>query len=85
MMVLIHIDWAGTEKELKELDEKYKKNAEKTEGVEYGGRLVPWNKKYHFTYVLKMDNISQLYAFGQNWDFKRDYGKMTHGEYEIYS
>jgi hypothetical protein len=35
--------------------------------------------------VLKMDNISQLYAFGQNWDFKRDYGKMTHGEYDIYS
>ena len=84
MMVLIHIDWGGTEAQLKELDEAYKKNAEKTEGVTYKGRLVPWNKKYHFTYVLKMDNISMLYAFGQNWDRTRDYSQMTHGEYEIY-
>jgi len=38
------------------------------EGVEYGGWIVPWNKKYLFTYVMKLDNVSRLYAFGQLWD-----------------
>ena len=85
MMVLLHIDWAGTPEELKELDEAYKKACEKTEGVDYKGRLVPWNAKYHFTYFLEMDDIRGLYNMNQNMVFDRDYVMMTHGEYEIYS
>ena len=83
--MLIHMDWAGTADELKEIDEAYKKACEKTEGVEYKGRLIPWNAKYHYTHVFKMDDIRGLYNMMQNWDRTRDYGKMTHGEYEFYS
>ena len=63
----------------------YKKACEKTEGVDYKGRLVPWNAKYHFTYFLEMDDIRGLYNMNQNMVFDRDYVMMTHGEYEIYS
>ena len=85
MMVLLHIDWAGTAEELKELDEAYKKACEKTEGVKYVGRLVPWNAKYHFTYFFEMEDVRGMYNMNQNFEMDRDYGKTTHGEYEIYS
>ena len=83
----MHIDWNGTEKQLKEYDESYEKTAEKTEGIKFVGRLVPWNKKYHFTYVLKCDDITRFHKFGQNWfaEYARDYGTVSHGEYEFYS
>jgi len=53
---------------------------DQTRFLEYGGWIVPWNKKNLFTYVMKLDHVSRLYAFGQLWDLKRDYGKMTHME-----
>ena len=44
MMALIHIDWGGTQEELKTFDEAYKKAAETTEGVKFVGRMIPWSK-----------------------------------------
>ena len=55
MLALIHIDWGGTPEQLKAFDKAYEKAAEKTEGVKFVGRMVPWSQKFHFTMVLKMD------------------------------
>ena len=100
MMILIHIDWAGTEEQLKELDKGYKIAAEETEGIDFKGRLTPWNKKYHYTYVLKADDITKFHKFGEYFFLEntrdrslmtrvsentRDRSLMTHGEYEFYS
>ena len=86
MMILIHIDWAGTEDQLKALDEVYKKAAEKTDGCEYKARLTPWNKKYHYTYVMTADDITKFHKFGEAFFamHTRDRSLMTHGEYEFY-
>ncbi len=85
MMVLIHVDWAGTMDELKELDKDYKESAEKTEGVEFKGRLIPMNKKYHFTYFAKAKGLASVQKWMENWPGDRDYSKMTHGEWEFYA
>ena len=85
MMVLMHFDWAGTMKGLEDLTEQWKKHAEKTKGVEFKGRLAPWNKKYHWTMILKMDNVACLHEWQSTWSIDRDYGKMSHGVWDFYS
>ena len=63
MMVLVHFDWGGTLEQLKDFDEEYKKTAEKTDGVKFAGRMIPMSKKYHFTMVLKMENMKRQSPF----------------------
>ena len=84
MMILMHYDWAGTIEELDKLCEIWKKHAEKTDGVEWKGRLVPWNKKYHFTNVMVVDDITRLYAYQSTMESNRDYSKLTHAIYDFY-
>jgi hypothetical protein len=85
MIILFHIDWYGTAERLKKRDEAQKKASEKTEGSKYLGRYVPWNKKYHWTYMIKVDDISNWMKTMQNLEWERDYKEMDHGEIEIYS
>ena len=84
-MALIHIDWGGTEEQLKKYDEAFKKTAEKTEGVKFTGRLTPWNKKYNYTMVLMMDNIAKFHEFRKNFVDRSAAKPVSHGEYEFYS
>ena len=84
MMVLMNLDWYGTVEGLEELTELWKKQAEKTEGVEFKARLSPWNKKYHWTMVLKVDNIACYHDFMSTWDYDRDFSVLTHGVVDIY-
>jgi len=80
----MHYDWSGTIKELEGLCEEWKKHAEKTKGVEWKGRLAPWNKKYHWTNVMLVDNIACLHDYQSTMDSKRDYSKLTHGVWDFY-
>ncbi|MBA7661058.1 hypothetical protein ES703_69070 [subsurface metagenome] len=85
MLVLSHIDWNGTNERLLEYDEAEKKACEKTEGAEYLGRFMPWNKKYHWTSITKVKDISTFQAMMQNLEWDRDYKEITHGEAEFYA
>ena len=84
MIVLWHMDWYGTAERLKERDEAQKKASDKTEGSKYLGRFVPWNKKFHFTYMHQVKHLVTWQATLQNLEWKRDYKEITHGEMEIY-
>ena len=81
----MHFDYYGTAEELEELTKQWKKQAEKTKGVKYIARLAPWNKKFHWTIFLEMDNVACLHDFTSTWDYERDYSKDTHGVWEIYN
>jgi hypothetical protein len=83
-MVLINVDFYGSDEELEKLDKAYKKMAEKTEGVEYKGRLVPMQTKWHFTYVFKAENMKAWAAGNENFKYDRDRKVMSHGAVEFY-
>ena len=85
MIVLFHVDWYGTAERLKERDEAQKKASEKTPDSKFLGRFVPWNKKYHWTYITKVKDMSAWMATMQNLEWTRDYKEMDHGEMEFYS
>jgi len=84
MLVLAHLDWNGTDERLKELDEAWMKACEKTEGAEYLGRHMPWNKKFHWTNVFKIKDISTWDAVRKNLKWNRNYNEVTHGAMEVY-
>jgi hypothetical protein len=87
MMWLMHFDWGGNEKQLKEFDDLWKKIDKKLAGVKVLGRMSPWNKKYHFTIFTEIDDISKVMEFNEHWskEYNRDYGVLTHVIYEFYS
>ena len=78
------MDWDGTDERLKARDEAYKKASEKTEGAKLLGRYMPWNKKYHWTYIVKVKDLPTYAAMMQNFEWERDYKEITHGEVEFY-
>ena len=79
------MDWDGTDERLKAHNEAWKKACEKTEGAKYLGRYMPWNKKYHWTYVTKVKDLSTWLETTQNFEWERDYKEITHHEIEFYS
>ena len=83
MMVLIDVDFWGTEDELKILDKAYKNMAKKTDGVEYLGRHTP-NSKWHYTYFFKADNLAAWAGGNSNFDYKRDKKLFSHGAMQYY-
>jgi len=85
MLILLHIDWFGPAEELQESDESIKKACTETDGVKYKGRFTPNQKKYHWTYLFKAENLA---SWEKAWDkmseSPRDYKKMPYGELEYY-
>ena len=84
MLVLYHMDWGGTDERLKARDEDWKKACEKTEGAEYLGRYVPWNKSYHWTYVTNVKDIQTWREATQKSEWKRDPKEIINSELEFY-
>ena len=85
MMVLVHFDWAGTQEELEKYTAAVKKAYDSTPGTKFLGRLIPWNKKYHYTHFMEVKDLPTMQEAGRKVDYKRDYKVMTHGEYDIFS
>jgi hypothetical protein len=83
-MVLINVDFYGSDEELEKLDKAYKKMAEKTEGVEFKARLVPMQTKWHYTYVFKAESMKAWAAGFENFKYDRDRKVMSHGTVEFY-
>jgi len=85
MLVLLHVDWFGPTEELRQGDEAIKKVCTETDGVEYKGRYTPNQKKYHWTYLFKADNLARWEeAWSKIVECPRDYKKLPHGELEYY-
>ena len=89
VLILWHFDWNGTAERLREYDEVHKKMAEKTEGVEFLGRYVPWNNRYQWTYIVKSKDRKTWQEMGKNFEWDSEsMGKLaieeTCGEYELY-
>jgi hypothetical protein len=86
LIILFHYDWSGTAEGLKDLDEVWKKIAEKTEGGKFMGRYGPWNKKYHWTNMLKVKDMNTWSKMDKVFEteFKRDYKALTHLVLDIY-
>ena len=78
MMVLVNWDFIGSDEELKEGDKTFKKMADMSKGVEYLGRYIPSNIKWHFTYFFKCES-PEAWATRKRPDWKRDRSKWTHG------
>ncbi len=79
------MDWGGTDERLKARDENWKKACEKTEGAEYLGRYVPWNKRYHWTYVTNVTDIQTWREATQKSEWKREPNEIINSELEFYS
>ena len=84
MLVLFHMDWGGTDERLKARDEDWKNACEKTEGAEYLGRYVPWNKSYNWTYVTNVKDIQTWREATQKSEWKREPKEIINSELEFY-
>jgi hypothetical protein len=85
MLILLHIDWFGSAEELQESDNSLRKACDEIDGVKYKGRFTPNQKKYHWTYLFKAENLASWEkAWEKMSESPRDYNKLTHGELEYY-
>ena len=82
--ILQHFDWYGSIDDLKELDKKFKKLRDGSEGVEFLGRFSPQNKKYHWTFVFKAKDFKTWTNMTPQDFYKRDFKELTHAVYEYY-
>ena len=85
MMVLINVDFFGSDEELEELTKAYEVVGEKTEGVKFLGRFVPGQTKWHYTFFFKAKDMATWASGLGNFKYKRDKSKFTHGAVEFYS
>lgn len=87
MYILEHFDWFGSIEELAKMDRKYKEMFDGSKGIEFLGRHVPGNKKYHWTYFYKAKDFATWVTEFSEADFswyKRDIKVHTHAEMEYY-
>ncbi len=84
MMVLINVDFFGSDKDVEELTKAYEAVGKKTEGVEFLGRFVPNTTKWHFTFFFKSKDLATWASASGNFEYKRDKSKFTHGAVEYY-
>jgi len=75
MIVLQYFDWFGPPEELEELEEKVKAACAELDGVEYKGRYLPHNRKYHYVRIIKTDKYPPGLAGKMP---PRDRKKLTH-------
>ena len=83
-MVLINIDFWGTDDELKKHDKALTDAIEKTEGVEYLGRYSPEATKWHWTYFCKAESLTVWDNMLKNYQYKRDKKLLSHDSTEFY-
>ena len=84
MYILSYFDWFGPIEELEDLDKKFKKHFNGSEGVEWLGRFGPQNKKFHWTYFFKAKDFNAWVNRKPVEGFKRDYNVLTHNIVEYF-
>ena len=84
MMVLINTEFWGSDEELKMLDKAIKDAVEKTVGVEYLGRFMPEQTRWHYTYFYKAEGLTAWDNFLKNFEYKRDRKILAHDTTEYY-
>ena len=87
MYVLNHFDWFGPIEELDEIEKKLKKFYDGKDGVEFLGRFVPLNQKFHWTRFFKVKDFNTWVnrKIPSPPVYKRDYKVMTHAVVEFYT
>ncbi len=84
LMVLINIDFWGSDEELKIFENALTNAVTKTQGAEYLGRYGPESQKWHYTYFCKADSLTVWDAVLKKVDYKRDKKLMSHESVEFY-
>jgi len=83
-MVLINTEFWGSDEELNKLDNAIKDAVEKTVGVEYLGRFMPEQTRWHYTYFYKAESLTAWDNFLKNFEYKRDRKISAHDTTEYY-
>jgi hypothetical protein len=78
MMILIHVDFFGSDDELSELDKALELVGTESEGVEFLGRYDATQLKWHYTYFFRAESRDHWFTGESNWKYKKDKSKMTH-------
>lgn len=84
MMVLVNIEFWGSDEELEKLDKAVKDAVEKTLGVEYLGRFMPEQTRWHYTYFIKAESLTAWDNCLKNFEYKRDRKLLAHDTTEFY-
>jgi hypothetical protein len=84
-MILIHFEFFGSDEELEILDNSWKEMAKASEGVEYEGKYIPLQGRYHFTTLFKVDSLHAWEKSSANWNYQRDKKKLTRASVEFYN
>jgi len=85
MMTICYFDWFGTPEELEKYISAVKKAFDKTPGTKYLGRYGAVNKKYHYAFFAEVKDWITYQEANKNFDYKRDYTKLPHLEWEFFS
>ncbi len=84
MMVLVNFDFWGSDEDLKKLDSTCEKMTEKTYGVEFIGRFMPEQKKWHYTYFYKADSLTAWDNALKNFEYEFNKKILSHNTTEFY-
>ena len=88
MFLLVHYDWNGTKERLEEYTEIHYKMAEKVEDGKFLGRFAPLNKKYNWTHVWEIKNLTTLHELMQidaELLDPEDWKEFGHAEMDAYA
>ena len=83
-MVLVNIEFWGSDEELKNLDKAIKDAVEKTKDVKYLGRFMPEQTRWHYTYFYKAESLTAWDNFLKNFEYKRNRKILAHDTTEYY-
>jgi len=84
MMVQVSIEFWGSDEDLVVLDKAVKDACKKTEGVEFLGRFLPEQTRWHYTYFFKSDSLTTYDNMLNNFEYKRDRKILAHDITEFY-
>jgi len=82
--IIFYLDWAGTQEELKEILDDWKKAADKTDGVKYVAHWIPHSTKWHHAVFYEADSYAKVRESWTRVGRERDYSKLTHGAMELF-
>jgi hypothetical protein len=83
-LVIFYFDWAGTQEELAEFYDGWKKAADETEGVELKGHWIPHTNKWHHAIFYEAESYAKIRESWEKMGAERDYSKLTHGAIDLF-
>lgn len=82
--IIFYFDYGGTQEQLEDFLDGWKKAADKTEGVKFVAHWIPHTSKWHHAVFYEAESYAKVRESWRSLGRDRDYSLMKHGAIDLF-